>query len=118
MSDLHDQDDEPVVLDFVQDAPVTYADTECARLPDDGPDARWPGINGQSVNSGGNSFANRLVQFAKRLAGALLDLDPKGHGLSLEPSFGLGLLPGDNGLTSLASGAGCAYVSRVSQILE
>jgi hypothetical protein len=56
------------------------AETERPGLADDGPDARRPGTVGQGVNSSGHSFTHWLVEFAQRLTGTLLNLDPVGHG--------------------------------------
>ena len=117
VTDLHDRHDEPIVLDLVQHAVIAHPDTERAGLADNGPNASWSRIVGQGVDGSGDPFANWLVEFPQYLVGGVLDNDLVSHWDS-EASFGLGLLPGDDGLACLTRGSGRTHVSRVGQFLE
>ena len=62
MGDLQDGDDMRVVVDLVEHAVITDANSVCARLGDDGPYAVRPGVVGELVDRGGYPFAFWSVQ--------------------------------------------------------
>jgi hypothetical protein len=114
MPHVKDQHHDLIVVDLVQDSPVTGPDSPGPRITDQLRGLSWPGILCEPVDRARNLLLNRTIEPLERLTGSITEDDLVSH--RLQASLSLDLIPRDKRLAFFYSGASLAGCSGVSEV--
>ena len=116
MLHIEDQDQDLIVVDLVQDPPVTGPHSPGPRIPDKLRGLSWPRIFRKPVNHASRLLADHPVKPLERLTRLVADDDFINHWL--QASFRLDLIPRDNRLTRFDAGTGLTGRSTIGKVLQ
>lgn len=97
--DVKHEDDELVIMDLVQDAPVTRPHPPSTGIADKLGGLAGARIVNEAINSAPHLLLDGFVQSPERSARLVAQNDLVGHAERLQPGFGLDVIPGDERLT-------------------
>jgi hypothetical protein len=116
MPHIKNQHHDLIVMDLVEDSPVTGPDSPGPGIPDQLCGLSWPGILCQPVNRATNLLLNHMIKPGERLASLIAKDDLVGH--RLQASFSLDLIPRHQRLALFKAGASIASCSGVSEVFQ
>jgi hypothetical protein len=113
---IEDQHHDLIVVDLVQDSPVTGPDPPGPRISHKLGGLSWPGILGKPVDDTPDLMPDRAVEALKCLTGLIAEDDLVNH--RLHASLGLDLIPRDKRLARFDAGASFTSCGGISEVLE
>jgi len=116
MPHVKDQHHDLIVVDLVQDSPVTGPDSPGSGIPHQLRGLSWPWILCQPVNGAPNLLLNRTIKSFEGLTGLIANNDLVSH--RLQASLRLDLIPRYYRLALFNAGASLASCSGVSEVFQ